>query len=240
MAVIKANSAPSQARPFSMADIEAHARGMLLKARQQAEQLLAAAQTEADLLREQARMEGAAQGRTEGLAKGKEEGLKAGKDQAYKEQTAQLQQLVTTLTKTSTDLNNARRALAAEGVEDVVNLAISISDRVTKQRGLLDPSVAISNVAEALKLVSHASDIKIAIHPTQLAALTQALPVLRMQWPQLQHVQLVEDAMLSPGGCRIFTTQGHVDGDLDEQIRRIVADLLPSTDSTAEMIAEAS
>jgi len=35
--------------------------------------------------------------------------------------------------------------------------------------------------------------------------------------------------MLAPGGCRIYTAQGEVDGDLDGQINRVVADLIPAS-----------
>ncbi len=48
-----------------------------------------------------------------------------------------------------------------------------------------------------------------------------------MAWP-VGHVELVDDATLSPGGARIFTLGGMVDADLDVQIDRIVADLVPS------------
>ena len=232
MAVIKSANTPSQARPFSMADIENHARGMLLRARKQAEELLAAAQGDAEAMWQRAKAEGFAEGKQEGVLKGREEGLKLGKDQAYKEQSAQLTGLVGTLTTLTTELNHHRLALESHGVEDVIHLAIAIAERVTKQRGVLDPAVAVANVTEALKLVSHASDVRIAVHPSQKLALEQALPVLRMHWPQLQHVQLLEDEALAPGGCRLYTMQGQVDGDLDEQLRRIVADLLPSNDQS--------
>ena len=42
-------------------------------------------------------------------------------------------------------------------------------------------------------------------------------------------VAVIDDASLSPGGCRIFTTRGRIDADLDGQLDRIVADLMPTT-----------
>jgi len=41
-----------------------------------------------------------------------------------------------------------------------------------------------------------------------------------------------DDPTLAPGGCRIFTKSGVVDGDLNVQIDRVVGDLLPK--ATAE------
>jgi flagellar assembly protein FliH len=98
---------------------------------------------------------------------------------------------------------------------------------LTKRQAALDPNVTVANVAEALKLVMHASDVRVAIHPSQHAALAEVLPRLKLQWPTLEHVEIVADAAVAPGGCRIFTAHGEVDGGLDTQLNLIVADLLP-------------
>jgi flagellar biosynthesis/type III secretory pathway protein FliH len=227
MGLIKSNNAPSSARPFSMKDIENQARTMLLRARQQADQLLAAAQTEGESLKKAAHSQGLADGRKEGLARGREEGMKAGREQALVEQRAQLTALLGALNKTVTELNSSRRELEAAAVRDVIELGIAIAQRVTKKQGAMDPSVAMANVREAMKLVAHASDVRIAIHPQQKKILEEVLPALKMQFPKLEHVELIDDSTVAPGGCRIYTAQGTVNGDLDEQLRRVVADLVP-------------
>lgn len=227
MALIKANDAPRALAPFSMKDIENQARGMLLRARGQAEELLAAAQKEAEALRKQGKAEGLAEGKAEGLAKGLEEGMKAGREQALAEHKQQLSALVGSLSSGLADFDRSRRELAEAGVRDVLELAIAVAERVTKRQGALDASVAVANVAEALKMVSHASDVRIAINPAQKGTLEEALPKLKLQWPTLKHVEVVADAMVAAGGCRLFTAQGEVDGDIEEQIKRVVSDLLP-------------
>lgn len=227
MALIKANDAPRALAPFSMKDIEKQARGMLLRARSQAEELLAAAQKEAEELRKQGKAQGLAEGKAEGLASGREEGIAAGREQALAEQKERLAALVETLVTGLTEFDRTRRELEEAGVRDVLELSIAIAERVTKRQGKLDASVAVLNAAEALKMVSHASDVRLAIHPDQKATLEDALPRLKLQWPTLKHVEIVADAMVTPGGCRLFTAQGEVDGDLDEQIKRVVSDLLP-------------
>jgi len=50
----------------------------------------------------------------------------------------------------------------------------------------------------------------------------------------MSHVELLEDAALSPGGCRIFTAGGCVDGDLDVQLDRVIAQLLPVDDAPGD------
>ncbi len=124
----------------------------------------------------------------------------------------------------------ARLELESAAVSDVIRLAIEIARRVTKRLGEIDSHVMLGNVAEAMKLVSHASEVRIGVHPLQKQTIDCELPALKLQWPNLKHVAIVEDASLTPGGCRIFTAQGQIDGDLNEQLNRIVSDLLPGTE----------
>ena len=227
MPLIKAINAPASASPFSMKDIENQARGMLLRAQQQAEQLLAEAQQQGQHLKEQARAQGLAEGRAEGQRKGREEGIKQGREQAFNEQKSALAAALAAMMKAAGEIECHRRDLTATAVNEVIELSIAIAERITKRMGVLDPSVAMANIAEALRLVVHSTDVRIAIHPSQKQVIEDLLPQLKVQWPKLKHVAIVEDAGLAPGGARIFTGCGEIDADLDEQLRRIVIDLLP-------------
>lgn len=229
MGLIKSTNVPVGLSAFSMRDIESQAQAMLLRARQQADQLLAATQVEAKKLKEDA----ATQGRREGIAKGIEEGKKTGHEQALKEYREQLGVLVKSLTMALTEMQRSRSQLESQGVHEVVKLAIAIAHRVTKRQGLVDSGVLTANINEAMKLVVHSSDVRLAIHPSQKKLLMEELPRLQLAWPNLEHVELIEDAGIAPGGCRVFTGQGHIDGDLDVQLDRIIADLLPTNEESS-------
>jgi flagellar assembly protein FliH len=228
MGLIKSPNAPVVAMvPFSMKDIENHARAVLARARQQAEELLAEAQAEGERLKVAAKAEGLAAGRIEGLAKGLEDGRKSGAQQALNEQKAQLANVVKGLTQAAMELDASRRKLEADALAEVVELAAAVARRVTKRQGVIDPGVLAANLGEAMKLVVSASDVRIAVHPAQRQLLLDALPKLQMTWPSLKHVQLVDDPKIAPGGCRVYTARGEVDADLDGQLDRVIGDLLP-------------
>lgn len=231
MPLIKSANAPTTVAPFSMQDIEAAARRILLRAQKQAEQLLAGAQAEAEQLRQAAQVQGLAEGRTEGLAKGLEEGRKAGHQQALNEHREKLTALVGALSSAAGELDSARRDLEIQALREVIELAIAIARRVTKRQAELDPRVLAENVSEAMKLAVRAADVRIAIHPRQRQTLELELPRLKMQWPNLKHVTLVEDEALAPGGCRIDTRHGQVRADIDEQLGRVISDLMPEEES---------
>jgi len=229
MGLIKANNAPVGVVPFSMRDIEEAARKMLLRARGRAEELLAAAQGEAEGLKKAAKADGLAEGRREGLAKGLEEGRKAGQEQALAEHRAKLTELVGGLGAVLAEVEASRRALEAEGLREVVELAVAIARRVTKRQAAIDTGVLEANLVEVMKLAVHAADVRVAVCPAEKAMLESVLPRLQVQWPTMTHVEVVADAELTAGGVRVFTRGGEIDAALDEQLDRIVMELLPGT-----------
>ncbi len=227
MGVIKAENLPASVSPFSMRDVENEARGILARARRQAEQLLAAAQIESERLKKESHALGLAEGRREGNAAGLEAGRAAGRSEALAAQSDSLRHVLGALTVSVAALEAQRTALEAAALADVVKLSVAIARRVTKRQGLIEPDVLAANLAELMSLVAHASDIRIAIHPRQNQALKEILPQLQVQWPNLRHVEVIDDPTIAPGGCKVYTQQGFVDADLDAQLTRIVDDLLP-------------
>jgi len=234
MGLIKAsNASASAAAPFSMKDIEDQAKAILLRARQQAEKLIAAAQAQGDQIKAAAHDQGFAAGKAEGLKKGIEEGRKAGHDKALGEHRESLTQLMAALGTVATDIDTMRGELESAALREVAELAIAIGRRVTKRQGMIDADVLCANIVEAMKLVVHVADVRIVVHPSQKATLEDSLPRLKMQWPNLAHVAIVEDATLAVGGCRICTAHGEINADLDAQLDRIVEDMLPARDTKA-------
>ena len=233
MGLVKASAAPPGLTPFSMRDVEEQARALLVGARRTAERLLAEAQREAASMKQRAAAEGLVEGRREGIARGIEEGRTMGRQQAVEEHRTQFAQAVAALTEAMTDLESSRAELEAAALEEVVDLAVAVASRVTKRQGMIDPPVLTENLRGAFKLVVHAGDVKVAIHPTQRQALEVALPALRLDIPRLGHVELTDDPSVEPGGCRVYAGGGQVDATLDEQLDRVVADLLPGPDGNA-------
>jgi flagellar assembly protein FliH len=116
---------------------------------------------------------------------------------------------------------------------DVLELALLLARKVT-HRLAADPAVASANVAEAVRLVSNTSSVRVAVHPRDRQTVEESLPQLKLQLPKLGQVEIVEDDTLAPGGCRIFTAGGQIDADLDAQLNRIAADLVPDAEDPSE------
>jgi flagellar biosynthesis/type III secretory pathway protein FliH len=226
MAVIKSNEQPPVLTPFSIRDIEVQAQTLLLRARRAAEVLLGEARREGEQLRAKAKAEGSAQGRLEGIRQGTEEGRKTGHDAALAEIKPQLSQTLTALAAAVTQLDAARHDLESAGIHEVVQLAAAIARRVTKRQAMLDPMVLVENVKEAMKLAVQAADVQIVIHPKQRETLMNELPRLKMEWPSVKHVELADDEAVGMGGCRIMTRHGEVDARIDQQLDRVISEMM--------------
>jgi flagellar assembly protein FliH len=231
MGLVKSAEAPIGLAAFSMKDIESAAKGILVRARAEAAQIVAIAKTEAEEIKKNAQIEGFAGGLRDGLAKGREEGSKAGHTKALADNSQAMTTLIQALTTAVKDLDERREDLHTAGLHEVVELACGIARRVTRRQASFDPQVLCNNLKDSMALAVHAADIRIALNPTQVQTLQKELPNLKLSWPQLKHVELVEDSQIAPGGVRIFTLHGQVDGRIETQLDRIATELIPEAAS---------
>jgi flagellar assembly protein FliH len=227
MGLIKSPDVPLSVSVFSMQDIEAAAKSILLRARHKADQIIAEGNAEGEQLKEEARKAGHSEGYQQGRAEGFQDGKKTGHAEALSAHTAAMTQLIAALTAAVQQLDDGRDQLQTNAINEVVRLACAIARKVTKRQGTMDQRIMCENLKQALSLAVHAADVRIAVHPSQFKTLQDEMPNLRLAWPQLKHVDLMEDPSIAPGGARIFTSHGKIDGDLDAQLDHVIADLLP-------------
>jgi flagellar assembly protein FliH len=171
--------------------------------------------------------EGIEKGTAEGFAQGLTQGQQDGHAAALNEYREKFRDVLSALTSSVIELDASRQRLELEATTEVLQLAISIARRVTHRLARQDSSVVCDSVAEAMKMVVLASDVRIAINPQERAVLTETLPRLQVDWPATKHVELIDDPTIGVGGCRILTANGEVNADLDQQIDRIAAELIP-------------
>ena len=139
---------------------------------------------------------------------------------------ASFQSAAPSLINATRALDSSRKELEAAAVQDVLKLALLLTEKLTHRIAAIDPSVAVANVASAVRLVCSTNNVRIAIAPKDRAAVQDALPALKIQLPRLQSIELVDDPQLAPGGCKIFAAGGDIDASLETQLQLIVGDLL--------------
>jgi flagellar assembly protein FliH len=227
MGLISKETLPLTTVRFSLRDIEAQAREKLSRSARDADALVEQAQQHVAEIAAEAQACGFAEGVRHGLAQGGADGAVQGRREATAEHAERLMMLIQSLDRAAEDLSIARQNLETMMVCDAVELALAVAARVIKHQAAIDPQVLLRNVREALNLIGRASDIRIALHPSQRDLLLQVLPQLQLEHPGLKHAAVVEDETILPGGCRVFTPNGKIDADLESQLERIARELMP-------------
>lgn len=225
-------------QPFRIDDVMREANQNIAAAKERAEAIVQEAQVQAVAIREAARREGREAGMQEGLRQGREQGRKEATEAAMREFASQHQSLITTVTGLIGSIERDRVHWNAAGRQDLIELAMAIARRVVEHVGECDREVVLANLEEAVRLVGARSDVTIAVSPKDAEAarlFARSLTEMQEQW---QHVRIVEEPEVSPGGCRVQWGTGAVDATLETQLERIAAELrgqgssLDSGDST--------
>jgi flagellar assembly protein FliH len=229
MPVMKAQQSPSMretAIVMDLSDLEREARQIVAGARAEATRLMtdgrAAAEREAQKIRETARAAGQKEGFDAGLAQGK----KQGHDEAVAAVSAQLKDLTARWSQTLELLQQHMPTHIADAKTDVVKLALKIAQRVTHQEALRNRNVAAAVVEEALRAVGAGRQIAVHAHPSDVDALEQYLPDLLTSLKSIEEIHLQPDESAGVGGCFLRFGGGEIDARLDTQITRIAHELI--------------
>lgn len=161
-------------------------------------------------IQEQARQEGYTSGHAEGLA----QGLAEGREAAARE-IARLQRLADTF---STEVSKADETIS----QQVLDLSVDLARALLKSALTIQPELIIPIVKEAVRYLP-------ALHQPAMLYLNPGDAVLvkarigdeltKMGW------QLIDEAQLEPGSCRVETASNQIDATLPTRWQRLNAAL---------------
>ena len=114
-----------------------------------------------------------------------------------------------------------------EARQAVLEFALSAAEKIVHRVIEVDESVVVDQAAQALSLVLSAHDASVRIHPVDRPMLEDALPELIKELANLDHIELVDDEEITPGGCVVAFGQGKVDATIEKQLQRLIDLILP-------------
>jgi flagellar assembly protein FliH len=224
MALIKSSkSLAGGVARFVLPDLEEQARAKVAQAEREAQRIVADAQSRASEIESAAHEAGQAAGWKQGHSDGHDTGT----SEALDRRSEELRSVVATFTAAVEALEAFRVEVEATATRDAVELALAIAERITKRQGAIDPGVLRENVLAALNFVGRTAITRVAVHPSQRSAFIGLLPQFQLDSPSLARAEIVDDESILPGGCRVFTSHGCVDADLQTQLDRMTEKLLP-------------
>jgi flagellar assembly protein FliH len=159
--------------------------------------------------------------REEGLRKGHEEGLAAAKRDAQAE-------LKKTLQSHGEKFNQLTQALAKpfaeldETVEQqLVHLAMLLAQQIIRREIRTQPGEVVAVVREALAMLpSAARNVCVHVHPEDAQLLREATAAQDKSW------KIMDEPMITRGGCRITTDNSFIDATLEKRLTALAIQVM--------------
>ena len=174
---------------------------------------LAAAQREAEHLREQGRSQGYAEGHAAGLAEAREQALPA----------------VAAIAQTGAEFAALRHELIAGLEQDAIAFAFDLAEHILAGALAVEPERVLDVARHTLRRLSDRRHVTLIVNPEDLAMLTEAVPELQAELGGIDHLAVQSDRRVGRGGAIARTEAGEIDAGIAVQLahaRELVATAL--------------
>lgn len=151
----------------------------------------------------------------EGFASGRRDGYRIG-EAHFKEKMEHLEQMMQTL-------HAPFAALDQQVEQEILLLVTTLVKQLVRREIKMDPGQIIAVVREALaSLPAAARGVRVHLHPEDAAMVRDNLSVTggEHSW------SIIEDPMLTRGGCKVVTENSQVDATLEARLAQLIAKLL--------------
>jgi flagellar assembly protein FliH len=109
--------------------------------------------------------------------------------------------------------------------QSAVGLAVAIAERLVRGELARRPEIALDWIRQSLELAAGSGDVAIHLNPGDAQTIERQVEHLTAEFCPLAAARIVADETISPGGCRIVTEFGSIDGQLEAQLERIKQEL---------------
>lgn len=198
---------------FNFEDLSTQAGRYLDGVRAEAAKILVATRKEAEVIKRKAEADGRAAG------------MKKVNELVAQQLAQQLTTLMPALRQAISEIQYAKQAWLSHWEKSVVHLATAIAGRVVRHEIAQEPDVPLKLLREGLELAAGQGHLRIHLNPQDLQTLGPQAEALVREVAPLAAAELVADAAITAGGCRIDTRLGIIDQQFETQLARIEEEL---------------
>ena len=169
---------------------------------EKAREIIAAAEAEAETIREKARREGY------------EAGAKEGKEK--------LERSVERVNRIALELASLKPRLVSEATDEVTNLACAIAERVLGPLADGHPEYVLSVVTRSLAALSDRETVTVRVNPSDIQLLLEAKQDMLASLDGVRNLTFLDDPGVPKGGCIVETGSTEIDARLKSQLDEII------------------
>lgn len=226
--VLKAHSTrqPGPAAVFNFEDLRAHAMAQIADAKLQAQEILASAQREADMIRQRSVGEGRETGRRAGMEEAAAQIEKHAKQLTDQRFSEHLKTTLPVLSKVAAALQQERDEWLVRWETVAIELGVAIASKLLRTNLAARPELATGMISEALRLAAGQPQLRVFLNAADLERLGDKSEQVVQSLSACASPELIADDTLQPGDCRLETRHGEIDARLDTMLHRIAEELL--------------
>jgi flagellar assembly protein FliH len=142
----------------------------------------------------------------------------------------QLATVIPALRQAILEIHQAKQAWLAQWEATAIHLAAEIAKRLIRGELTRQPQIPQTLIREALQLAVDpgrvpGGEVRLLLNPDDHRALAGQVQLLVDEMAGLGETQIVPDAAISPGGCRVETRFGTIDQTFEAQLSRVEEEL---------------
>lgn len=179
-------------------------------AEQKAQNIISAANVEAETLKQQAQQ----QGMQEGQRIGKEQGYKDGFAQA----SSQISQKALNFDKMVNDILNSKDDIYRSNEGELLELVVLLAEKLTCSKIKEDKNVLKNIIVEACSEIREKETLKILVHPSFAQSIYDISSEVKNTVYGLQNIKIIEDKTISPDGVVLESFESRVDARLSSRV----------------------
>lgn len=198
----------------SIEEIKAYAQNIINEASKKAKAIIDSAGQQAERIKKEAYSAAFKKGYAEGLEKGTKEGLTKVEDIRK-----QAEDVLVEAHRVSREYIDGRR-------QEIVNLALSIAEKIIRCQVDLNDGAVSGVVSEAIKSAVIKGRVTIMVNPLDYPFVDNMKDELAKLVEGSAIVSIIKDSSIKRGGCKIETDVSSVDATIDNQLQKIKEALL--------------
>ena len=165
--------------------------------------------------------------------RGMQSGLEAGREEACRVARSGLAPSLKAFTHALNDLSTSSLRMKEQVSAKVIELALSINERITSESACLGESVLNDLKALLEEALSRINRVTLHINPSDARGIEALLAAEGLQWPNLPQIDIENDALVTPGEVRVSNQTDLSRFSLDKSVLSVLSELLAKNNPTA-------
>jgi len=156
----------------------------------------------------------------------KERGFEEGRKQGYDDGNKEAQRLVDMLHQMIDKIISRRQEIFDEAEQQIVEMVILVSRKVVKIISEKQREVVMNNIVQALRKVKGRASVTIRVNNSEAKLTTEHAQDFMNAVSNIEHITVVEDSSIEPGGCIVETDFGSIDARISSQLSELEQKIL--------------